>query len=102
MTHREGKFNIGTSVGRGAELAETLKMTRMDIAAFHEGTKNQAVRLMEMVTSKTDWDGEEMGRSGVGLMMREDLTESAMQVTRVNECRHLGIRTRSPLGTQRL
>lgn len=49
-----------------------------------------------MVTSKTDWDGEEMGRSGVGLMMREDLTESAMQVTRVNECRHLGIRTSPP------
>jgi len=87
MTLRMATVNVGTLVGRGAEVAETLGRRRVDIAALQEVRyKNEGVKCVRGgdFQYRLFWKGEKTGQGGVGLMVRKDLAESVMEVKRVS------------------
>ena len=84
---RLATVNVGSMVGRSAEVTETIKRRNVDVVALQEVQyNNEGVRKLRGgdFEYKLYWKGEEAGRGGVGLMVKHDLVESVMEVKRVS------------------
>ena len=78
--------NVGSMVGRSAEVTETIGRRNGDEVALQEVRyKNEGVRKLRGgdFEYKLYRKGEETGRGDVGLMVKHDLVESVMEVRRV-------------------
>ena len=79
--------NVGSMIGRSAEVTETIGRRNVDVVALQEVRyKNERVRKLRGgdFECKLYWKGEETSRGGVGLMVKHDLVESVMKVRRVS------------------
>ena len=84
---RLATVNVGSMVGRSAEVTETIGRRNVDVVALQEVRyKNEGVRKLRGgdFEYKLYWKGEETGCGGVGLMVKYDLVESVMEVRRVS------------------
>ena len=84
---RLATVNVGSMVGRSADVTETIGRRNVDVVALQEVRyKNEGVRKLRggYFEYKLYWKGEETGRGGVGLMVKHDLIESVMEVRRVS------------------
>ena len=77
---RLATVNVGSMVGRSAEVTETIERRNMDVVALQEVRyKNERVRKLRAdFEYKLYWKGEEIGRGGVGLMVKHNLVESVI------------------------
>ena len=69
---RLATVNVGSMVGRSAEVTETIGRRNVDVVALQEVRyKNEGVRKLRdgYFEYKLYWKGEETGRGGVGLMV---------------------------------
>ena len=76
---RLATVNVGSMVGRSAEVTETIGRRNVDAVALQEVRyKNDGVRKLRGgdFEYKLNWKGEETGRGGVGLMVKHDLVET--------------------------
>ena len=79
--------NVGSMVGRSAEVTETIGRRNVDVVALQEVRyKNEGVRKLRGgdFEYKLYGKGEETGHGGVGLMVKHDLVESEIEVRRVS------------------
>ncbi len=79
--------NVGSLVGRSAEVVETLGRRKVDIVALQEVIyKNEGAKTLKGGNSayKLFWKGETTGHGGVGLMVKLEMVESVMEVRRVS------------------
>ena len=83
---RLATVNVGSMVGRSAEVTETIGRRNVGVVALQEvRCKNKGVRKLRGgdFEYKLYWK-EETGRGGVGLMVKHDLVEPVMEVRRVS------------------
>ena len=79
--------NVGSMVGRSAEVTETIRRRNVNVVALQKVRyKNDGVRKLrgDDFEYKLYWKGEETGRDGVGLIVKHDLIEYVMEVRRVS------------------
>ena len=79
--------NVGSMVGRSAEVTETVGRRGVDIVALQEVRfRNEGVKRLRGgdFEYRLYWKGEETGYGGVGLMVRQELAECVMEVRRVS------------------
>ena len=83
---RLATVNVGSMVGRSAEVTETIGRRNVDVVALQEVRyKNEGVRKLRGgdFEYKLYWK-EETSHGGVGLMVKHDLVESEIEVRRVS------------------
>ena len=82
---RLGTVNVGTLIGRSAEVVETLGRWNVDalqeVSYKKEGTKIVKGGEYEY---KLYWMGEEVGQGGVAIMIKSELMQKVVEVKRVS------------------
>ena len=71
---RFGSANVGSLVGRGAEVVEMMERRKVDLAGLQEvGYKGNGMRTLrgEKEDFKVFWCGEVRGGGGVGIVIRK-------------------------------
>ena len=84
---RFGSANVGSLVGRGAEVVEMMERRKVDLAGLQEvGYKGNGTRTLrgEKEDFKVFWCGEVRGGGGVGIVIKKSLCDTVVQVRRVN------------------
>ncbi|XP_067125643.1 uncharacterized protein [Centruroides vittatus] len=85
---RVGSWNIGTMTARGAELADTLRRRRVNIACLQE-TKWKGAKAKKISEGYTVYIlfycGRDGKRNGVGIVVDNDLKNNVVIVNRVND-----------------
>ena len=84
---RIATVNVGTMVGRSREVVEMLEKRGVDICSVQEVRyKGQGARMMEGEQRyKLWWSGGKDSRSGVGVLLREELMKNVIEVKRTND-----------------
>ena len=82
---RVGTLNIGTMTGRGRELADMMEQRNVDILCLQE-TKWKGSKARNIGGGcKLFYKGADGRKNGIGIMMREELVESVLEVKRVSD-----------------
>ena len=80
-----GILNIGTMIERGRELEDLMKRRNVDILCLHE-TKWKGCKAMNIGGGcKLFYNGADERRNGIGIVVREELAESVLEVKRVSD-----------------
>ena len=80
-----GTSNIGTMTGRGRELADTMERRNVDILCQQE-TKWKGSKARNIGGGcKLFYNGPDGRKNGIGIVMREELAESVLEVKRVSD-----------------
>lgn len=85
---RLGTVNVGSLVGRSAEVVEMLTRRRVDIAGVQEVRyRNSGTRMIKGKSSKYKlfWQGSVTGDGGVGLLVSEEFCKHVVEVRRVSD-----------------
>ena len=91
MELRAGTLNVGTMTGKGRELADMMQRRKVDILCVQE-TRWKGSKARNIGGGyKLYYHGVDGKRNGVGIVLREELTESVLEVKRVSD-RVMGIR----------
>ena len=82
---RVGTLNIGTMTGRGRELADMMERRNVDILCLQEtkwkGSKARNIGGLY----KIFYNGADGRKNGIGIVLREELAESILEVKRVSD-----------------
>ena len=82
---RVGTLNIGTMTGRGRELAHLMEQKNVDILCLQE-TKCKGSKAKNIGGGCKLFYNEADGRkNGIGIVVREELVESVLEVKRVSD-----------------
>ena len=82
---RVGTLNIETMTGRGKELADLMERRNVDILCLQE-TKWKGSKARKIGGGcKLFYNGADGRRNGIGILMREELAESVLEVKRVSD-----------------
>ena len=82
---RVGTLNIGTMTGRGRELADLMEQRNVDILCLQE-TKWKGSKARNIGGEcKLFYNGADGRKNGIGIVMREELDESLLEVKRVSD-----------------
>ena len=84
---RMATVNVGSMVGRSAEVTERLGRRNVDIAALQDvRNKNEGTKILRGndFVYKLFWKGEKNGQRGVGIMVKQEVVESVTEVRRVS------------------
>ena len=82
---RVGTLNIGTMTGRGRELADMMERRNVDILCLQE-TRWKGSKARNIVGGCKIFYNEADGRkNGIGIVLREELAESVLEVKRVSD-----------------
>ena len=82
---RVGTLNIGTMTGRGRELADMMERRNVDILCLQE-TKWKGSKARNIGGGcKIFYNGADGRKNGIGILLREELAESVMEVKRVSD-----------------
>ena len=80
-----GSLNIGTITGRGRELADIVERRNIDILCLQE-TKWKGSKASNIGGGcKLFYNGADGRRNGIGIVVREELVESVLEVKRVSD-----------------
>ena len=82
---RFGTLNVGSLCGRKTEVCEELRRRRVDVCCLQEVRwKGQGARFLgsEGRRFKLWWSGNEMGSGGVGILVKEEISGSVVEVRR--------------------
>ena len=80
-----GTLNIGTMTGRGRELADIMERRNVDILCLKETKwKGSKARNIEG-RCKIFYNGADGRKNGIGIVLREELAKSVLQVKRVSD-----------------
>ena len=85
---RLGTVNVGSLVGRSAEVVEMLTRRRVDIAGVQEVRyRNSGTRMINGKSCKYKlfWQGIVTGDGGVGLLVSEEFCKHVVDVRRVSD-----------------
>ena len=81
---RVGTLNIGTMTGRGRELADMMERRNVDILCLQE-TKWKGNKARNIGGGyKIFYNGADGRKNGIGIVLREELDESVLEVKRVS------------------
>ena len=82
---RVDTINIGTMIGRGRELADMMERRNVDILCLQE-TKWKGSKPRNIGGGcKIFYSGADGRKNGIGIVVREELAESVLEVKRVSE-----------------
>ena len=84
---RFGSANVGSLVGRRAEVVEMMERRKVDLAGLQEVRyKGNGTRTLrgEKEDFRLFWCGEMRGSGGVGIVVRKSLCDKVVKVRRVN------------------
>ena len=82
---RVGTLNIGTMTGRGRELADMMERRNVDILCIQE-TKWKGNKARNIGGGcKIFYNKADGRKNGIGIVLREDLAESVLEVKRVSD-----------------
>ena len=82
---RVGTLNIGTMIGRGRELADMIEQRNVDILCLQE-TKWKGSKARNIGGGgKMFYNGADGRKIGIGIVVREELAESVLEVKRVSD-----------------
>ena len=82
---RVGTLNIGTMTGRGRELADMMERRNVDILCLQE-TKWKGSKVRNIGSGcKIFYNGADGRKNGIGIVLREELAESILEVKRVSD-----------------
>ena len=82
---RVGTLNIGTMTGRGRELADLREQRNVDLVCLQE-TKWKGSKARNIGGGcKLFYNGADGRKNGIGIVLREELTESVLEVKRVSD-----------------
>ena len=82
---RVGTLNIGTMTGRGRELADMMEQRNVDILCLQE-TKWKGSKARNIGGGcKIFYIGADGRKNGIGIVVREELAESVLEVKRVSD-----------------
>ena len=82
---RVGTLNIGTMTGRGRELADMMERRNVDILCLQE-TKWKGSKARNIGGGcKIFYNGADGRKNGIGIVLREELAESVLEVKRVSD-----------------
>ena len=82
---RVGTLNIGTMTGRGRELADMMERRNVDILCLKE-TKWKGSKARNIAgVCKIFYNGADGRKNGIGIVLREELAESVLEVKRVSD-----------------
>ena len=82
---RVGTLNIGTMTGRGRELADMMERRNVDILCLQE-TKWKGSKARNIGGGcKIFYNGADGRKNGIGIVVREELAESVLEVKRVSD-----------------
>ena len=80
-----GTLNIGTITGRGRELADMMERRNVDILCLQE-TKWKGSKARNIGGGcKLFYNGADRRKNGIGIVVREELAKSVLEVKRVSE-----------------
>ena len=80
-----GTLNIGTITGRGRELADMMEQRNVDILCLQE-TKWKGSKARNIGGGcKLFYNGADGRKNGIGIVVREELAESVLEVKRVSD-----------------
>ena len=80
---RVGTLNIGTMTGRRRELADMMERRNVDILCLQE-TKWKESKAKKS-GCKIFYNGADGRKNGIGIMLREELAESVLEVKKVSD-----------------
>ena len=82
---RVGTLNIGTMTGRGRELADMMERRNVDILCLQE-TRWKGSKAKNIGGGcKIFYNGADGRKNGIGIVLREELAESVLEVKRVSD-----------------
>ena len=82
---RVGTLNIGAMTGRGRELADITEQRNVDILCLQE-TKWKGSKARKIGGGcKIFYNGADGRKNGIGIVVREELVESVLEVNRVSD-----------------
>ena len=82
---RLGNWNMGSLCGRGVEVCEELRKTKVDVCGSQEVRwKNKGIRFLGVFGRryKLWWSGNSSGIEGVGILVKKELCEKVVDVWR--------------------
>ena len=78
-------LNIGTMTGRGRELADMMERRNVDILCLQE-TKWKGNKARNIGSGcKLFYNGADGRKNGIGIVVKEELAESVLEVKRVSD-----------------
>ena len=82
---RVGTLNIGTTTGRGRELADMMKRRKLDILCLQE-TKWKGSKARNIGNRyKLLYNGADGRKNEIGIVVREELVESVLEMKKVSD-----------------
>ena len=85
MEMRIGTLNVGTMTGKGRELADMMERRKLDVLCVQE-TKWKGSKARNIGGGyKLYYHGTDGKRNGVGIVLKEKLTENVLEVKRVTD-----------------
>ena len=85
---RLGTWNIGNLCCRGTEVAEELRKRKVDICGLQEVQwRGQGAHFIgvERRRYRLWWSGNKAGKSGVEILVKEELCESVVEIRRMSD-----------------
>ena len=84
LLNRVSTLNIGTMTGRERELADMMERRNVDILCLQE-TKWKGSKARNIGSGcKIFYNGADGRKNGIGILLREELAESVLEVKRVS------------------
>ena len=80
-----GTLNIGTMTGRGRELADMMERRNVDILCLQESKWKESKARNIGGRRKIFYNGADERKNGIGIVLREELAESVLEVKRVSD-----------------
>ena len=82
---RVGSLNIGTMTGRGRELTDMMERRNVDILSLQK-TKRKGSKARNIGGGcKLFYNGADERKNGLGIVVRQELTESVLEMKRVSD-----------------
>ena len=82
---RMGTLNIGTMTGRGRELADMMERRNVDILCLQETKWKDSKTKKIGGGCKIFYNGADGRKNGIGIVLREELAKSVLEVKRVSD-----------------
>ena len=82
---RVGTLNIGTMTGRGRELADMMERRNVDILCVQETKWKESKARNIGGGCKIFYNGAYERKNGIGIVLREELAKSVLEVKRVSD-----------------
>ena len=80
-----GTLNIGTMTGKGRELADMMEQRNVDILCLQERKWKGSKARITGERCKIFYNGADGRKNGIGIVLREELAESVLEVKRVSD-----------------